>query len=92
MWMLILATTVITAFVVIVSLNFHRPEKSVRHHVRHCHTIDDPQFQLEMDAMLGPAVLGGNGISALQNGDEIFPAMLEAIRGATSSITFETYI
>ncbi len=92
MWILILATIAITAFVVIVSMNFHRPEKSVRHHVRHCHPIDDPQFQLEMDAMLGPAVLGGNRISALQNGDEIFPAMLQAIRGATRSITFETYI
>jgi cardiolipin synthase len=28
----------------------------------------------------------------LQNGDEIFPAMLEAIRGASTSVTFETYI
>ena len=92
MWMIILATVVVTAFVVVVSMNFHRPEKSVRHHVKHCHAIDDPQFALEMDAMLGPDILDGNTITALQNGDEIFPAMLEAIRGATKSITFETYI
>ena len=92
MWTAIFAAIVITALVMIVSMNFHRPEKSVRHHVRHCHAIDDPQFQLEMNAMLGPDVLAGNEIAALQNGDEIFPAMLEAIRGATRSITFETYI
>ena len=92
MWTVIFLTITITAFAVIVSMNFHRPEKSVRHHVRHCHAIDDPQFRLEMDAMLGPAVLAGNVIRALQNGDEIFPAMLEAIQGATRSITFETYI
>ena len=92
MWIVILGTVVGTAFLVIVSMNFHRPEKSVRHHVSHCHAIDDPQFRLEMDAILGPAVLEGNEITALQNGEEIFPAMLEAIRGAQRSITFETYI
>jgi cardiolipin synthase len=92
MWTVIFATIVITAFVVIVLMNFHRPEKSVRHHVEHAHAIGDPQFIHEMDAMLGPALLAGNAITALQNGDEIFPAMLQAIRGARRSITFETYI
>jgi len=92
MWILILASMVVTAFVVFIAMNFHRPEKSVRHAVQHCHSIDDPQFELEMDAMLGPDVLAGNCITPLQNGDEIFPAMLEAIRAATRSITFETYI
>ena len=92
MWLILLVTIVITTFVVMVSMNFHRPEKSVRHKVKHCHTIDDPQFVLEMDAMLGPALLGGNEIEALENGDEIFPSMLKAIRGARTSITFETYI
>jgi cardiolipin synthase len=42
--------------------------------------------------MLGPSITAGNKVTALQNGVEIFPAMLEAIRGAKSSITFETYI
>ena len=60
--------------------------------IEHCHAIDNPQFELEMDAMLGPALVNGNHITALQNGEEIFPAMLEAIRAARTSITFETYI
>ena len=42
--------------------------------------------------MLGPSITSGNHVTALQNGDEIFPAMLEAILAASTSITFETYI
>src|SRR6266403_5472043 len=34
----------------------------------------------------------GNTFTLLQNGDEIFPAMLEAIRGAKQSIEFLTYV
>jgi cardiolipin synthase len=45
-----------------------------------------------MGTLLGPPVLGGNRVLGLDNGDEIFPAMLGAIRGAQSTITFETYI
>jgi cardiolipin synthase len=45
-----------------------------------------------MSVMLGPTILGGNRVTALQNGDEIFPAMLQAIREAQTSINFETYI
>ncbi|MCD6050933.1 MAG: phospholipase D/Transphosphatidylase, partial [Verrucomicrobia bacterium] len=42
--------------------------------------------------LLGPGILPGNKVEALQNGEEIFPAMLEAIHGAKETITFETYI
>jgi cardiolipin synthase A/B len=45
-----------------------------------------------MATLLGPAILFGNRITALQNGDEIFPAMLKAIRAAEHTIDFETYI
>ena len=45
-----------------------------------------------MGSLLGPAIVGGNRVTALQNGDEIFPAMLNAIRTARETITFETYI
>jgi len=45
-----------------------------------------------MGHLLGPPLLGGNKITALQNGDEIFPAMLKAIRSAQRSITFENFL
>lgn len=38
------------------------------------------------------ARVGGNAVTELLNGDQIFPPMLAAIQGAKKSITFETYI
>jgi cardiolipin synthase len=42
--------------------------------------------------LLGPPFLPGTRVRSLLNGDRIFPAMLAAIHGARTSITFETYI
>jgi len=42
--------------------------------------------------LLGPCILHGNKVKALKNGNEIFPAMLQAIKNARKTITFETYI
>jgi cardiolipin synthase A/B len=81
-----------TFIVVMLALNFTRPEKKLKWRIEHRHAIADPQFRREMSVMLGPSISGGNQVTALQNGAEIFPAMLEAIRGARTSITFETYI
>jgi cardiolipin synthase len=85
-------TAIVTALVVLVSMNFTRPEKRVEHRIEHLFGIDDPQFKREMANLLGPCIVGGNRIAALQNGDQIFPAMLDAIRAAQHTITFETYI
>jgi len=90
--MTILLTVLATLVVVILLLNLHTPEKEIRHQVEHYHGILDPQFRREMGALLGPAIVPGNTIRALQNGAEIFPAMLAAIAAATRTITFETYI
>jgi len=54
--------------------------------------VQDPQFFRSMGQLLGPPIVSGNRISGLVNGDQIFPAMLEAIRGAKESINLETYI
>ena len=56
------------------------------------YSVDDPQFRRAMSHLLGPPLEGGNKITPLRNGDEIFPSMLEAIRGAKSTINFETFI
>jgi cardiolipin synthase len=45
-----------------------------------------------MGMLLGPDIVRGNRVTALMNGDEIFPAMLEAIRGAKNTVLFETFI
>ncbi len=73
-------------------MNFAVPEKQIRRHIVHHAAVGDPQFTREMSALLGPTILGGNTVQALQNGVEIFPAMLAAIAEARSTINFETYI
>ena len=91
MWT-IAATIAVTLVLVVIVINFHTPEKKIEHQVRHLYRVTDPQFEREMGTLLGPAILAGNQITPLQNGDEIFPAMLKAIRAAKSTINFETYI
>jgi cardiolipin synthase A/B len=91
MWT-ILATIVATLIVAVIVINFHTPEKKIQHQVKHLYGVTNPQFEREMGTLLGPAILQGNQITALQNGDEIFPAMLKAIRAAKDNINFETYI
>jgi cardiolipin synthase A/B len=81
-----------TLIVTILVLNFRKPEKEPQHRVERCYDTLDPQLRREMGVLLGPAIVPGNRIQALQNGDEIFPAMLDAIRSAQRTITFETYI
>jgi cardiolipin synthase A/B len=88
----VLVSIVVTLVAVVLLVNFRTPEKKIQHQVHHLFGVDDPQFAREMGTLLGPAILSGNSIIALQNGDEIFPAMLSAIRGAQYTINFETYI
>jgi cardiolipin synthase len=76
----------------ILMLNFSEPEKHIQEPLQHLYGVNDPQFMHELGTLLGPPVLDGNRIEDLQNGDEIFPPMLAAIRGARRTITFETYI
>lgn len=64
----------------------------VEHRVQSSYDVTDPQFVHAMSSLLGPALVGGNTVTELSNGVEAFPAMLAAIRSATKSITFETYI
>lgn len=45
-----------------------------------------------LEAVLGVSPSGGNRIDVLKNGDQIFPAMLDAIDAAERSIDFLTFI
>ena len=60
--------------------------------IEHTYGVRSPQFRRAIGHLLGPAVVDGNRIDTLLNGDQIFPAMLGAIQRAKTSITFETYI
>jgi cardiolipin synthase len=67
-------------------------EQRIRNGIPHGYLVKDPQFVRAMGALLGPPLAEGNRAQTLLNGDEIFPAMLQAIRSARKTITFETYI
>ena len=91
--MLTVALSILGTFmVVLLVLNFRKPEKDPHHKVERLFDIKSPQLKREMGALLGPAIVSGNIVQALENGDEIFPSMLAAIGAAQRTITLETYI
>jgi len=92
MFWTIAVTVVLTALAVVLATNFSTPEKKIDRKVVHRHAVADPQFRREMSVLLGPAILPDNRVRAFQNGEEIFPAMLEAIGAARWTINMETYI
>jgi cardiolipin synthase A/B len=90
--MSIVLAVVATLVLVLLLLNLSYGGKEIQKEVAHLYGAGDPQFARSMGTLLGPSLLAGNRVRALCNGDEIFPAMLEAIQGARRTITFETYI
>jgi len=84
----VLATVVLTLLI----LNLTAGEQRINEDIQSTFALDDAQFQREMSVLLGPPIVRGNTVEALDNGDEIFPAMLAAIDSAQQTITFETYI
>ena len=83
---------VLTVIGTVLAFNFIGSEKKIERRIERLHALDDPRFHQELGVLLGPQFVAGNRHRVLRNGDEIFPAMLAAIRAATTTITFETYI
>ena len=52
----------------------------------------DPRFADYVASLAGAAVEPGDRYDVLRNGDEVFPAMLEAVRAAKRRISFESFI
>lgn len=92
LWIIIPLTILLTVFCTLFYITLSAGEKQIHFQLEHEFAVEDPQFLRSMGPLLGQEVMQGNRITALQNGAEIFPAMLEAIRGAKETITFETYI
>jgi cardiolipin synthase len=87
-----IGTCLATLAAVALVLNFTSGEKKVERQLERLYATDDSQFRRSMGVLLGPPILDGNKTEVLLNGDQIFPAMLHAIRQARRTITFETYI
>src|SRR5688572_14398238 len=50
------------------------------------------RYRRALEGLLGVPATEGNVVEVLRNGDQIFPAMLEAIRNAEETIDFATYV
>jgi cardiolipin synthase len=88
----VLIVVIVTAALTIFAMNLGGPEKQITKPIEHAYGIEEPQFLRAMGVLLGPALVDGNKVDTLLNGEQIFPAMLKAIAGAKKTITFETYI
>ena len=55
-------------------------------------TVDDERFLRAAEAITGAPISYGNDVELLINGDEIFPAFLETIRGAQHTLCLLTYV
>lgn len=84
----ILGTIALTLLV----MNLAEGEKKIDRTVETLYGVRDPQYLRSMGVLLGPAIVEGNRVEHLENGDRIFPAMLQAIRSAERTIAFETFI
>ena len=52
----------------------------------------EPRHSSYVAGLLGVQLTRGNRYTVLTNGDQIFPSMLAAVRGAKRRVSFETYI
>ena len=88
----VLLTALATGALVLLALNFTAGEKKVQQQLPRLYSTSHPQFERALGSLLGPGIVGGNAVTELINGDQIFPPMLAAIKSAQKSVTFETYI
>jgi cardiolipin synthase len=90
--MLIAVGVFVALLAALLYVNLSAGERRVTEEIQHLYPVDHPQFFRAMGMLLGPGIVQGNRVDALHNGDAIFPAMLEAIRGARQTVLFETFI
>jgi cardiolipin synthase len=78
--------------IVLVFCLFFIRRHTLEYHLEHSFGVRDGEFFGSALALSAPVPLGGNKIELLENGDEFFPAMLQAIRSAKKTVNFAAYI
>jgi cardiolipin synthase A/B len=81
-----------TLVVLLFALNFFNPQKDLDYKIESTDSVESEHFKLVLSTLLGPPIAAGNKVQSYYNGDQIFPAMLDAINSAKKTITFESYI
>lgn len=87
-------TALVLAFlgVILVFCLFFIRRQTLEYKIEHTFAISAPEFFGSALALSNPIPSAGNKIELLNNGDEYFPPMLEAIRSAQKTINFAAYI
>jgi cardiolipin synthase len=80
------------AFALSVAISLLNRPREVSYDVPHAFRVRDPTFLASAQAFDRPSMAEGNRVTILQNGVEIFPAMLAAIASARNSVHLEAYI
>jgi len=91
-WLIAGFTFVATALAVMLIANLSLGDKHIEQRVETLYSALEPQFRRNVNVLFGPPLVAGNRAQALVNGDQFFGDMLEAIRGARKTVTFESYI
>jgi cardiolipin synthase len=95
-WKLAIAQWIALSFVfisiVLIFCLFFIRRKTLEYKLEHSFAINSPEFFGSALALSNPLPEINNKIELLQNGDQFFPAMLEAIRSAKKTINFAAYI
>jgi cardiolipin synthase len=89
---IILITLLIGALVFAIGANLRTTEKRLLYRPRRLYTSGDADFRRALGILLGPPLVAGNRVTSLVNGEQIYAAMLNAIRTAQTNITFETFV
>jgi cardiolipin synthase len=79
-------------FVAFLALSHMARPKEIQYSPPHRFDVRDPTFLPSVHALSNPVPVEGNRLEVLENGVEIFPAMLSAIASAHQTINLESYI
>jgi cardiolipin synthase len=88
---LVLRTVLITALAIILVANLWPGEIPAGHEIDAFYEIEDAEFVRNASHLFGHPLVEGNHIDTLVNGKSL-EAMLEAVRSAAASVTFESYV
>lgn len=80
------------AFALAVAFSLFSAPKEIAYRLPHRFAVGDDTFLPSSHALSNPWPIEGSHVRLLENGDEIYPAMLAAIALASRSINLETYI
>lgn len=86
-----LAAFLVSAWLGSAGCSYLFSEKQTSYQYEPAYGVASPEFRRSLEA-LGAELMGNNAALLYENGDACFGAMLEAIRGARSSVNLEVYI